>query len=415
MNKKMKKYITVFALLISIFTTNQLFPKEKIEKVVLDGSVRLVTFGIDTTRNWWAITSPFSGQIRVWINGEESDSYLDAQKLTFSPSGDKFAYFGKMNSGWNLVTSEGKTSINAFEIGDIKFSRINEKLSYSYIESNQEYLYYNDTKIILNKRFGEYFINHRGNKYAYVSKRGNSYVMNINGKESHLYDAIKPMGFMQNDKFMYAALNGNQWEVFSEEEALTEAYQNISEAVINQAGNTAAVIAQLANNYFITVTFNDEYVEPIYSGQYDELRDLVIHPSDALVACTGMLNHSYFVLLNSTEYFAEENCQAPKFSHNGDELFFLSCRLSCFLTVNGQKHKLPGFVSTNVNFAKKPGSMTISYASANSIVLQEIETGELYASVIIDRIADPIYNWKNNYYETVASIGDRLYLLGIRP
>lgn len=411
----MKKNIIIISIVLIAISSIRLYSKDKIEKVILDGSVPLVDFGIDSTRNWWAITAPFTGQFRVWINGEESESYIDAEKLTFSPSGEKYAYFARMNSGWNVVTNDDKISINAYEVGDIKFSRIGDKLAYSYTESNQEYLYMNNNKIILNKRVGEFFINQRGNKYAYVSNRGNSYVMNINGKESHLYDGIKPMGFMQNDKFMYAAQNGNQWEVYSDDEVLTEAYQNISETKINNAGNTAAVIAQLANNYFITVTFNDEYIEPIYSGQYDDLRYLTIHPNDALVACSGMLNHSYFVLLNTTEYFAEENCQAPKFTHDGEELYFLSCRLSCFITINGQKHKLPGFVSTDVNFTKKPGAMSISYASANSIVLQEITTGELYASIIIDKIYDPIYNWKNNYYETVASIGDRLYLLGIRP
>ncbi len=416
----MIKYIKYFLILLFLIGSEAI-AKEKIEELLLDGSVPLKTFGIDSTRNWWAITEPFNGQLRVWINGIESQTYIDLKGLVFSPSGDNWAYFGRLNSGWNVVTNTEMIPINAYSSDDVKFngeiqfSRIGEKLAYSYTESNQEYLHFNNKKVMMNNRSGSFFINQNGNKYAYVSKRGNSYIIDINGRESQLFDAIKPIGYMNNDKFMYAAKNGNLWEVFSEDKVLTEGYKNISEVAINPAANTAAVIAQLSNDYFTTVLFNNDYIEPLYGGQYDILENLVIHPNDALIACTGMLNHAYFVLLNNTEYGSEEFCQAPKFSYEGSELFFMTCRLSCYLVINGKKHKMSGFVSPNINFAKKPNSMNISYAGPNSIMLQEIESGELYASLIIDRIADPIYNWKTNYYETVASIGQRLYLLGIRP
>lgn len=404
-----------FILAFILFCSESLISKDKIERIILDGSEHLADFGIDSTRNWWAVTEPFSGQYRYWINGKDSKSYIKISKIKFSPSGEKWAYFGRMNSGWNLVTNDTTIPINAYEIGDIKFSRIGEKIIYSYTESNQEYIYINNSKILMSGRIGEFYINRIGNKYAYMSKRGSSYILNINGCETQLFDNIKPMGYMDDDKFIYAAQNGNQWEVFKDNEALTESFKTISEAMLNPAGNTAGVIAQLSNDYVISVLINNDYTEPLYSNQYDQLQNLTVHPSDALIACNGVLNNNYVVLLNSTEYVSDEYCQAPKFSYDGSELYFLSCKLSCFISVNGKKYKMPGAVSPNINFVKKPNSMNIAYAGANSILMQEIDSGQIYASLIIDRIDDPIYNWKTDFYETLASIGDRLYLLGIRP
>lgn len=410
---KNKLLIMIFTFLATLQIAGAV---EKLEEMILDGSVPLITFGIDSTRNWWAVTEPFANQVRVWINGKESKNFDEVKKLIFSPSGDRYAYFAKHNGGWNVVTESETIPISATEIGDIVFSRETENLVYSYMEANQEYIVINDNKISVNNKLpNSLFVNRKGNKYAYISNNGSTYSLNINGRETQLFDTIKAVGFMNDDKFIYAAQSGNLWEIYSNEETLTESYSYISEADMNPAGNTAAFIAKLSNNFYITVTINNDYVEPLYSQQYDEITDLVIHPSDALVACNAMLNNGYFVLLNTTEYSAEEACDKPKFTHDGSELLYMTCRLNCYIGINGKKHKISGFANPDIDFVKKPGTMNISYAGPNSILMQDIEGSELYASIIIDRIATPIYNWKTDYYETVASIGNRLYLIGIRP
>lgn len=410
---KNKLLIMIFAFFAALQMASAI---DKMEEMVLDGSVPLITFGIDSTRNWWAITEPFANQVRVWINGEESKSFDEVKKLVFSPSGERYAYFAKHNGSWSVVNETETVPIGATEIGDIVFSRESENLVYSYKEANQEYIVINGNRVpVINKVDNSLFVNRRGNKYAYVSKNGSSYSININGRETQLFDTVKAVGFMNDDKFIYAAQIGNLWEIYSDDNTLTESYSYISEADINPAGNTAAFIAKLSNNYYITVTINNDYIEPLYSQQYDEITDLVIHPTDALVACNAMLNNGYFVLLNTTEYSAEEACDKPKFTYDGSELIYMTCRLNCYIGINGKRHKISGFVSPDIDFVKKPGDMSISYAGPNSILMQDIEGSDLYASIIIDRIATPIYNWKTNYYETVASIGNRLYLIGLRP
>ncbi len=69
----------------------------------------------------------------------------------------------------------------------------------------------------------------------------------------------------------------------------------------------------------------------------------------------------------------------------------------------------------NYTFAKKPKAMNICFPTNTSMCVQEIETNDLYASLLIDRICNPIYNRHTGFYESLASINNRLYYMGIKP
>ena len=66
--------------------------------MLFDGSEKLVTFGMDTTDNWWAVTQPFTESYRLIVNGYKTDVYKDIRQLTFSPNAERWACFLKDNT-----------------------------------------------------------------------------------------------------------------------------------------------------------------------------------------------------------------------------------------------------------------------------------------------------------------------------
>ncbi len=191
----MKSKIKITFLLVFFLTgINFLNAQSSNDKMLLVGSETLVQFGMDTTGNWWAVTQPCSTQYRAVINGWESSAYLELTGLKFSASGTKWAFFGYDNSGWDVVSVDTVINLNASAVGEIHFSSVNSKLSYSYTDAGQEYIILGDKKISTYSRTGSYYINPLGNRYAYISQRGSSYVININGKETQTFDQIRPIG-----------------------------------------------------------------------------------------------------------------------------------------------------------------------------------------------------------------------------
>lgn len=394
---------------------NTLFARTEEHHLLLDGSETLSQFGLDSLGNWWAITQPYSEQYRVYINGEESDTYLTLTGLQFASSGEHWAYFGEDHTGWAVIADDTVITLNASAPGQIHFSRINDLLTYSYIANGLEYIVIGDEKISTYQKIGDYYISPNGKRYAYMSQRGSSYVMNINGHETQLYDEIKPIGFWHDGKFLYAACYGSLWELYKDDEPISEQYAAIPEAVINADGTSAGAIAKLQSGYYYSILLNDDYYDILTSSEYDAMSDIVIHPYDALIACKAELNNSYYMLMNSTEYPSEENAGAPQFTYDGSEMFFLGCRVSCFLSVNGKKIKVPNQLDPGYSIAKKPGSPTICFPTSTTLTMQNVETNEINGSLLIDLITYPIYNRISGAYETLGSINNRLYLMRLQP
>ena len=392
------------------------FSVEKTHEMLLDGSEKLAQYGLDSLGNWWAITSPFENQFRVYINGRETAAYDTLTGLQFSASGKHWAFFGENNTGWNLITDSIVIPLQATEVGQIKFSYLNDILAYSYYDGKIEYLVIGDEKLTTFGRSGDFFISPDGRRYAYRVSRGDNYAININGKESTTFDDLNPIGFWHDGKFMYTASSGaGSWELYKNDDALTEIYSAIPEYGMNKTGTTLGLIAGLSSGYFQSVLLNDDYYELLYSSQYDNMSGLAIHPYEPMIACNATLNNNYFVLMNSTEFPAEETSTPPAFTFDGSEMYFLTSRISSYIVVNGKRFKLPNQLDTDLDYAKKPGSNTVSYPTSTSIMMEDIEYGQLYSELLIDNMTNVIYNRRFEDYEALGSISNRLYLMHIKP
>lgn len=378
---------------------------------LLNGIDELVDFGLDSTGHWWAVTAPFEGQYNMIIDGGESNDYIDLNQLKFSPDGNSWAYFGETQVGWELVSNDTIIELNATKIGEIVFSPNSEVMAYTYFEGDDEVINIGGKIIRVLNRTGRLYLSWGAEKYAFVGMRNDMYVLNINGSESYMYDEITPVGFWNDGTFLYAARSGNQWEIYYQDEAISEMFESINEVKINLFGTVAVFLARDLVGNAVSVLISDDYYDPQIGASYDWAGGLALHPDTELFAYKAMLNNIYYVVFNNTEYSGGEITGEPMFTHDGSEMYFIGCNVDCFVKVNGTRHPILVEVDAGYPYAKKPGSQTLAYASSSAMVILDLMSRELYSGMMVDATIPPIYNWRNSRYETLGSINNRLYLL----
>jgi hypothetical protein len=383
------------------------------EAMLLDGSEPLINYGMDTTGHWWAVTEPFAGDYRIYINGEESEQFKEIRNLSFSPDGTKWAYFARDNVQWFIVENNVKRYLPGNLAGELLYSNNSQELIYSYFNGEEETVSYSGKTMRLYQRAGKLYTDFTGNRIAFKGYRGNKVVMNINGWETPQFDDILPIGFWYDGKFLYAASNGGLWEVYKNDEAITEVFTNITEVAINRFHNVAAIIGQRSSGKSLAVLFSDDYYEPLLGKPYDQAYNLTLHPYAPLLAYNASQFAENMIIYSSTEIFSGQETSMPYFTCDGDDLYFIGCNIDCFINVNGRKYDIGTFLDINIPYVKKSGSNTIAYATSTTMVVRYLDRDELVAGRIIDGIIHPIYNWRTQQYETLGNIYDRLYMMAV--
>lgn len=411
MQKIIIKTLFIIILILLQANTSTMNARHCQDYIVFDGGEQLIGYGIDSTGNWWAVTAPFADSYRVIVNGDETGTYFELKELTFSPDGERWAFFGRNNVGWHLVKNDEIISLPGTDVGKIVFSGNSKAIAYSYKEVEQEIIILGNRELKVFHRAGDFYVSYDGRHIAFMGLRGQRLVLNINGQETPLFDNIKPMGFWYDGSFIYAASSGNLWEVYKNNQAISEIYHSISDVAINNQGTVAAVLAVQSSGQGVGILFSDEYYEPLIGKPYDIVGDLELHPTEPLFAYYAEYNQHQFIVMNTVEYSGGEETSAPFFTHCGSEVYFTGCRINCFVNVNGRQINVRTQLYTDIKYAKKPFSNTIAYSTSSTMVVQTLDDGELYAGMMVDEIIQPIYNWKTNRYETLGRINQRLYLL----
>jgi len=403
-------------IIISFFFILSYFLKAETEHcfdyLLLDGSEQLVSYGLDTTNHWWAVTQPFEKNYRLIIDGFQSDIYKDLKQLTFSPDGERWACFAKDNSQWYLLTNDTIFALRCNDVGEIQFSPNSEQLIYSFFESNEEFVIYRNQKIRVFNRESKYFVSNNAEKIAWISKFSDGYSIVINGTQSDFYDGVNILGFWNNGELIYSRKIGDYWELYKGNQGISDIYSNISEYAINLKGNVAAALCTEQSGMKIAIIISDEYWEPLISNRYENCYNLTLHPELPMVAYNAVKMGQEFVVFNNTEYAGGiENTGFPQFTYDGSEIYYLGCDLHCFVNVNGKKFPLNSEVDINKEFARKPNTNTIAYSTSTSLVIRNIENNMLYSGIMVDEITAPRYNWREDRYEALGVINNRLYLM----
>jgi hypothetical protein len=164
----------------------------------------------------------------------------------------------------------------------------------------------------------------------------------------------------------------------------------------------------------VAVMYSDEYYEPLISKAYDEIYSIKLHPTIPLTAFRARQNSQFIVVQSSVEYSCTGNIDDIMYTHDGSELSFICCGLSCSININGKKFPINSDVSNLGKIAIKPKSRTFAYTTSTSLVARIIEFDELIAGMMVDITSSPRYNWRTGRYEALGQINQRLYLLTIK-
>jgi hypothetical protein len=384
------------------------------DEMLLSGYEKLWDAGMDTTSNWWAITCPFTEKFRLTVNGEESDVYDAISRPVFSPDGNRWAAFGNTNGSITLITESEVIDLQgANQFGEMVYSANSEVLVFSYFEGTNEIIVSRDREIEVRNRVGKLFTNYNGSKVAFMGARGKSVVLNINGKETSMYDDIKPLGFWHTGEFIYAASYG-RWEIYKGEETLGETYNNVMEMEINIMGDVAAFLVGGYDSRGYCILLSDEYYEPLISERYDNVKGLDLHPYLALTAFKGKYMNNWYIVYSSTEYYAGIGCGDPQFSADGNDLTYLyQTNLDSYYSCNGVKGYFPYGSDILDPIAHATDSETYAYSNGEMLIMRYSTNRKFVGSNFVDRTTQARYNRFEKRYECLGIIRDRLYMLAI--
>ena len=406
---------TTFFIFSFVFLTSFLRADLCFDYRLLDGAEEIVDYGMDSTTHWWAITKPFNNRYRLTVDGEELEIVNNVKPPVFSHDSKKWAAFAEDNLGLMLITQDSMIGLNASDFGSIIYSTISNDLVYSFFEGSNEVIIHKNTEVYVYSRTGKIIVSPDGEKIAFMGYRGDKVIVNYDGFESASFDEIKPIGFMDDGNFYYAAANSSNWYIYKNEESVSDLYYSVKNIKMNLDGNVVAYSASLTSGMAVAVMINDEFIDSQWeSKRFDEIFSIVLHPYLPLIAFNASYNDTEFIMFNNTKYYGGQSTSVPMFSHDGEDLLYFGCNISCFANLNGHKLPLKNSIDINYQYAFKPGSKSIAYATSSNMVVLFLEDNFLHAGKMLDEVIRPRYNWRDKQYESMGVINNKLYFLTCR-
>ena len=381
------------------------------EEMIYDGFDQVLGMGIDSTGHYWFVSSSSSGYKSIHIDNWTSEKYESIRNLVFSNDGERWAFFGKDNVSWNLVTNDTAIALFCDDVATLGFSPSSEVIYYSYMQGSEAFYVIGNRTIRGVNATGDIYVSLNAERFAIGGWRGDRKVYTLQGWETPPYDDIKPLGFWNDGSFIYIAKIGNGWEIYKDKEPISEPFLDITEFKLNRDGTVAAFLAKRSQNTSVGILLSDEYYEPLISYPYEHVYGLALHPTLPLMAYVAQENNTEFVVMSNTRYAGGQKTGIPSFTHDGSQLYFPGCASDCFINIDGRRYNLYQMFDMMDNFVMKPGSKTIAYSTSSSLVVRYLETKELVAGMMVDTLIKPIFDWRRDSYVTLGAINQRIYLL----
>ena len=383
--------------------------------LLLNGYEDLVSYGMDTTTNWWAITQPFSNKYRLTVNGEQSLVYDAISKPVFAPDGKRWAAFADANGAVKIITESEVVELHsATDFGSMVYSGNSNVLVYSYFEGINEIIVNDEHDVEVRNRIGDLYTNYNGSKVAFIGKRGGYYVLNVDGKETTGYDFILPHGFWYDDRFVYSVQYGTRWEIMRGDKPVGETYSSVVDGKVNLMGTVGAFLVGGYDGRGYGILLSDDYYEPLLGASYEQVSDLALHPYLALYAYKARYQSTYYVVYNTTEYYAGTGAGAPFFSADGNDLSFVyQTELDSYFSNNGVRGFYPSGSNVYDPVAHAPNSSTYAFTNGTNLVMRYSDKRNYHACSMVDYTSQARYNRVHNCYEALGVISNKLYLLTI--
>lgn len=413
-------------LLFFVLSTAGALAQKFTDTELLGGSETLVSYGMDTTSNWWAITQPFTDRYRLTVNGVQSDVYEELNVPVFSPDGESWAALGVRDSQWHIIVEGEEIPLSYNTAEELQYSADSRILSMVGYRGSEPWIIGYEiesdegtgkirlrtvgTPLPLVRKSGKYFMSNNGRRRAYVGERSGGKVISIEGKESLVYDDIMPVGFWYDGRFIYGARLGGQWRLYRNEEELTGGFSGFGEPVINMAGTIAAFVGSYQTGS-VVVVISDDYYEPRIGEQYEKVMNLTLHPTLAMYAYNAVDQAKPLVVYNGARYAATFTSSPPRFTWSGDNLVYMICEIECSLSIDGKQFPLKTSFDLSRPFVVDPVTNTFAYVSSASLAVRKYTSDYVSSGMIVDEMSPVRYNRRNHAYEMLGRINQRLYMV----
>lgn len=406
-------YLLAFVFLVLIF--QNVFAQKCKDYLIYDYADPIVDYGIDTTGSWWIQTTPFTGGYRYIINSEENPIFRKIWPIKFSSNGENWIYIASDMVNTFIITSDTTISIYAQSIYEYGFNQ-NGKNPYWVISNGIETeIHFNNQIARILNYYGPVIINPKGDKYAVVLQRGNQFLIATNNFETDYFEQVKPLGFLEDDSFVFAGKKGNFWQIYRNKMPISELLESIIETKINPKGTVAAFLVRNTVGDAMCFLYSDEFNDVVISRPYDNCSYLALHPFEPLVAYLAEKNNNFFMVYGNTEYNLGNFTAYPFFSNDGSELLYSYCNIECYLFVDGQRFTVPSGLLTQRRIVRKPKTTTFCISSSTGMIMYDYFSGIQYSGTLTDEMTEPVYVYRDASYQALGRIGNKIYLLTCKP
>jgi hypothetical protein len=123
-----------------------------------------------------------------------------------------------------------------------------------------------------------------------------------------------------------------------------------------------------------------------------------------------------FIVMNTAEYDAGINVGPIRFTHDGQEIYLCGdSQQDPFMIVNGQKFIQKNALDINRFYAMAPKTETFAYATSSAMIMQRMSDSYTYAGLMAEYVSAPIFNHREQVYQSLGIVNNRLYLMFCKP
>lgn len=381
------------------------------DSLLLPSNVSLVSYGIDTTGHWWAITQPFVNLQQLIIDGHNHGTWDSVSAPHFGYDGSTWAAIGKRSGHWFVITENGIIpSDNAI----IQVFIPSQSTTLWWCEQVGETYRITDgsRSYITSRRPQQLSADPQGIIIAWLEERnGTSYIVR-NGTEIARSTELSLIGVWADGRCLYNVRQGLLYDVMLGQDVLSPSLRNIYSVRINSIASVAAWQATDGIGQVHTYLFTDEYEHP-WEGPIVSAPDqqLALSPFDPLVAYRSMWQGSRIVGYNAAFYPGGLSTSPPVFSHDGAIMAYASKDNGDYIVINGKRIQVKAGVPVTDSMAVSPTGNSVAWCSPTTLVVVDVEFNKLTTGKMCDTMGKAVYDRFHQQYRALGVMSGRLYLL----
>jgi hypothetical protein len=399
--------VLVVAVLLPTVGSGPLSAGDCVEEVLLDGSERIVDFGVDTTDHWWARTQPFEQLQRLWVDGKVYGPFMSVSVPVFSPDGTAWTSVATMNGEISLISNDPIHIEQFTAVSTIVYPAIGSRPWIRYANGPQDFVTNGERTYTLVDARQDLVTDPSGSVVYHTARRGTTIALVRNGTDVLTADDIILAGVWSDGRAVFATSNGGQWALFLGEVELRRGLTAVRSLTVNRSGTVLGGIGGTANASF-SFLFIDDYVD-IWNGPVlDGITTFALHPFEPLCAYIGIERGASFLYYNSAQYPAGRERGTVTFSHDGDVMAMMGRDMDDFITMNGKRTMVANRLTLGARLALATNGQSFAYSNGVQLVLWDLDRSAPQFARICDVISDIYYSPRTSSYVALGRFGTQL-------